>query len=87
VFKIQGCFKASLEFNADAGTLKNDYDKNSMTKLLTLASDPLVGSVKQNAANCSPEETRGKYFSFWSSVPNSVIPLNPIDCTKTIIIS
>lgn len=42
------------------------------------ASDPDEGSVKQKAAN-SPEVTRGKYFSFCSLVPNSKIPLKPID--------
>jgi len=49
---------------------------------LTLASDPLVGSVKQNAASFSPVATIGKYFAFCSSVPNRVMPLKPIDCNN-----
>jgi len=51
-----------------------------MNMLHTLASDPLDGSVRQNAAIISPDETSGKYLCFWSSVPNRVMPLKPIDC-------
>ena len=36
---------------------------------LTLASEPLEGSVRQNAAICSPVATLGRYFAFCSSVP------------------
>lgn len=60
------------------------YDVSLSLAILTLASEPLVGSVRQNAANFSPVATIGKYFTFCSSVPNSVMPLKPIDCTNAL---
>lgn len=43
--------------------------------LIEPASDPLLGSVKQNAANTLPwSVTIGKYFFFCSGVPNNKIP-------------
>jgi len=41
---------------------------------MELASLPLEGSVKQNAAKTSPVATFGKYFFFCSSFPNKVMP-------------
>jgi len=36
----------------------------------------LPDSVRQNAANCSPVASLGKYFAFCSSVPCIRIPCN-----------
>ena len=47
--------------------------------VLTLASDPLVGSVRQKQAIVSPLAHLGRYFFFCSSVPNNRIPLKPMD--------
>ncbi len=44
-------------------------DKTALD-LMDPASDPLVGSVKANAANFSPEAKVGRYFFFCSSVPD-----------------
>lgn len=46
-----------------------------MFNLVEMASD-LPGSVRQNAAICSPEASRGKYLAFCSSVPAIRIPWN-----------
>mmetsp|Transcript_53444 Transcript_53444/g.134320 ORF Transcript_53444/g.134320 Transcript_53444/m.134320 type:complete len:209 (-) Transcript_53444:464-1090(-) len=46
---------------------------------MELASEPELGSVRQNAAIRSPVAREGRYFSFCCSLPTSKIPLNPID--------
>ena len=46
---------------------------------LTLASDPLAGSVRQKAAMFSPTANLGRYCCFCSGVPNNSIPLKPMD--------
>jgi len=46
-----------------------------MISLLTLASDPDVGSVRQYAANRLPAARSGMYLVFCSSVPYNSIPL------------
>jgi hypothetical protein len=51
--------------------------------LMELASLPLEGSVKQNAAKASPVATLGKYFFFCSSFPNKVMPYIRYGCNKT----
>jgi hypothetical protein len=50
---------------------------------MELASLPLEGSVKQNAAKASPVATLGKYFFFCSSFPNKVMPYIRYGCNKT----
>lgn len=47
--------------------------------ILTPASDPLLGSVKQYAAIRFPTARSGRYFFFCSLFPNKRIPLKPID--------
>lgn len=46
-----------------------------MSNLVVTVSD-LPGSVRQNAAICSPEASRGKYLAFCVSVPAIRIPWN-----------
>ena len=47
--------------------------------VLTLASEPLLGSVKQKHAIFSPVASCGRYLAFCSGVPNNKMPLKPID--------
>jgi hypothetical protein len=47
--------------------------------VMACASEPDPGSVRQNAATSSPVAQRGSQRCFCSSVPNSTIPLQPID--------
>lgn len=42
--------------------------------LMEAASEPELGSVRQNAAVHSPQASRGRYFSFWASFPTIRIP-------------
>src|SRR2546423_14810588 len=43
------------------------------------ASDPLEGSVSENAAIFFPAVRSGRYRRFWSSVPPRKIDIDPID--------
>ncbi len=46
---------------------------------MACASDPDPGSVRQKPAIISPVAHLGRYFCFCASVPNSTMPLHPMD--------
>lgn len=60
------------------------YNNDSWwTSKKALRDTDLPGSVKQNAATCSPVASFGRYFAFCCSVPINMIPCKRLYCTRT----